>query len=43
MKIKYSWNNRRAERQTETAWKVAIGVIILSVVVLIGRHFGVLV
>ena len=42
MKIKFDKNNRYGERTfRETAWKVLVGIIILSVALLVAGHFGV--
>jgi len=43
MKIWIDKNNRYGERHIETAWKVLIVVIILSVVLLVARHFGIVI
>ena len=43
MRIKYGKNNRYGERQPETAWKVLIGVIILSIILLVARNFGIVI
>ncbi len=42
MKIKYDKDNMYGEPiHGETAWKVLIGIVILSVILLVLNHFGV--
>jgi len=44
MKIRYDKNNKYGEPiPKETAWKILIGIIILSVVLLIARNFGIVI
>ena len=41
MKIKYDKNNMYGERMSrETAWKILIGIVILSAALLVARHLG---